>query len=53
MVLAQEVKYFAAACKYILSAISRDRPPTQEEAATIEGSCKEVLAKIATVMKRE
>ena len=46
MRLAQEVRSFSEACDYLLSAIARNRPPTQDEATIIEGRCKEVLAKV-------
>ena len=53
MQLSREVKYFSAACKSILAAISENRPLTHDEATIIEYSCKQVLAKVTSVLKRE
>ncbi len=53
MQLSREVKYFSAACKSILAAISTNRRLTHDEATIIEYSCKRVLAQVASVLKRE
>jgi hypothetical protein len=50
--LAKEVHTFSSVCEQILSTIATSRPLTQEEAATIEHYCVEILDRLDPFLRK-